>query len=106
MRTGMFFASLGMIIAFVIVNLSTNCLSVGADLSGLAPSYVNIKTGQVLCWFVAPHLVPWLIVSTDANFVAFLGSYTTMLSPVAALMIYDYYLLRPGKLSYLIILQQ
>lgn len=91
MRTGIFFASFGMIIALIVVNLGTNCLPVGADATGMVPKYITIVRGQVLCWLVTPLLFPWKIVSSGAAFLAFLGSYSVMLCPIAATMIYDYY---------------
>ncbi|EGV61715.1 hypothetical protein PSN45_000406 [Yamadazyma tenuis] len=97
MRTGIFFASLGMIIALVIVNVGTNCLPVGADATGMFPKYVNITRGQFLCWLVCPLLFPWKISSSGASFLAFLGSYSVMLCPIAATMIYDYFIIRRGN---------
>lgn len=97
MRTGMFFASLSMVYALVAVNLGTNCLPVGADLTAALPSFISIRRGQVICWILAPVLVPWLLVSSGAKFVAFLGSYTTLLSPIAATMILDYFYVRKGN---------
>lgn len=97
MRTGIFFASAGMIIALVIVNTGTNCLPVGADASGMFPRYITIVRGQVLCWLLAPLFFPWKMVTSGATFVTFLGSYTTMLCPIAATMIYDYFITRKGN---------
>lgn len=98
MRVGIFFACLGMIIALVAVNLGTNCLPVGADLTGMAPRYVTIVRGQFLCWLICPLLFPWKIVSSGAAFLAFLGSYSVMLCPICAVMIYDYYIIKKGNL--------
>lgn len=98
MRTGIFFASLGMIIALIAVNVGTNSLPVGADITGMFPKYVTIVRGQVICWFLCPLIVPWKIVSSGAGFLAFLGSYSVMLCPIAATMIYDYFFIRKGNL--------
>lgn len=97
MRTAMFFASLSMTFALLVVNLGTNCLPVGADASGMFPKYVTIVRGQVVCWIICPLLFPWKIISDGTKFVAFLGSYTTMLCPIAAVMIYDYFVVRKGN---------
>lgn len=97
MRTGVFFASLGMIIALVVVNLGSNCLPVGADATGMFPKYITIVRGQLLCWLLCPLLFPWKIVSSGSAFLAFLGSYSVMLCPIAATMIYDYFIIRKGN---------
>ena len=97
MRTGIFFASLSMVIALVVVNIGTNCLPVGADATGMFPKYITIVRGQIICWLLAPLFFPWKIVSTGAAFLAFLGSYSTMLCPIAAIMIYDYFIVRRGN---------
>ena len=97
MRTAMAFASFGMILALVIVNIGTNCLPVGADTTGMFPKYMTIVRGQLLCWIVCPLFFPWKMISSGAKFLAFLGSYSIMLCPVAAVMIYDYYFVRKGN---------
>lgn len=97
MRTAMVFACFGMILALVIVNIGTNCLPVGADTTGMFPKYMTIVRGQFLCWLVCPLFFPWKMISSGARFIAFLGSYSIMLCPIAAVMVYDYYFLRKGN---------
>lgn len=97
MRTAMVFASFGMILALVIVNIGTNCLPVGADTTGMFPKYMTIVRGQFLCWLVCPLFFPWKMISSGARFIAFLGSYSIMLCPIAAVMVYDYYFVRKGN---------
>lgn len=97
MRTGIFFASLGMIIALVAVNIGTNSLPVGADTTGMFPKYFTIVRGQLVCWLLCPLIVPWKIVASGSSFLAFLGSYSVLLCPIAAVMIYDYFFTRKGN---------
>lgn len=97
MRTGMFFASLSLIFALVVVNLGTNCLPVGADATGLFPKYLTIKRGQVLCWLICPALAPFKMISSGTKFLTFLGSYTVMMAPIISIMIYDYFFVRKGN---------
>lgn len=82
----------------MVVNLGTNCLPVGADATGMFPKYITIVRGQLLCWLLCPLLFPWKIVSSGSAFLAFLGSYSVMLCPIAATMIYDYFFIRKGNL--------
>ncbi|KAG0682721.1 hypothetical protein C6P40_003446 [Pichia californica] len=97
MRTAMVFSCFGMILALVIVNIGTNCLPVGADTTGMFPKYMTIVRGQFLCWLVCPLFFPWKMISSGARFIAFLGSYSIMLCPIAAVMVYDYYFVRKGN---------
>ncbi|KAL3479674.1 permease for cytosine/purines, uracil, thiamine, allantoin-domain-containing protein [Aspergillus californicus] len=96
-RAGMFFASLGMVLAIIATNAGTNSLPVGADLSGLFPRYINIVRGQVLCALLAPLCVPWKIISSAQTFLTFLGSYTVFLMPTCAIMVVDYWIIRKGN---------
>ncbi|KAL4969789.1 nucleobase cation symporter-1 family protein [Aspergillus stella-maris] len=96
-RAGMFFASLGMVLAIIATNAGTNSLPVGADLSGLIPRYINIVRGQILCAILAPLCVPWKIISSAQSFLTFLGSYTVFLMPTCGIMIIDYWIIRKGN---------
>ncbi|KAL4799633.1 permease for cytosine/purines, uracil, thiamine, allantoin-domain-containing protein [Aspergillus venezuelensis] len=96
-RAGMFFASLGMVLAIIATNAGTNSLPVGADLSGLIPRYINIVRGQILCALLAPLCVPWKIISSAQSFLTFLGSYTVFLMPTCGIMIIDYWVIRKGN---------
>ncbi|KAL4805341.1 permease for cytosine/purines, uracil, thiamine, allantoin-domain-containing protein [Aspergillus unguis] len=97
-RAGMFFASLGMVLAIIATNAGTNSLPVGADLSGLLPRYINIVRGQVLCAVLAPLCVPWKIIASAQSFLTFLGSYTVFLMPTCGVMVVDYWIIRRGNI--------
>ncbi|OKL60918.1 hypothetical protein UA08_03181 [Talaromyces atroroseus] len=96
-RAGIFFASLGMILAIIATNAGTNSLPVGADSSGLWPRYINIVRGQVICALLAPLCVPWKIIASASSFLTFLGSYTVFLMPICAIMVVDYWIIRKGN---------
>ncbi|OAA59715.1 Permease, cytosine/purines, uracil, thiamine, allantoin [Niveomyces insectorum RCEF 264] len=96
-RTAIFLACAIQILAVVATNLASNALPVGSDLSGLFPRYFNIVRGQVLCAVLALATVPWKIVASAASFLTFLGSYVCFLSPLVAVMITDYFLIRKGN---------
>ncbi|RFU27486.1 hypothetical protein B7463_g8855, partial [Scytalidium lignicola] len=97
-RTAVFLACLVQILAVVATNLASNALPVGSDLSGLFPRYFNIIRGQVLCALLSLATVPWKIVASAANFLTFLGSYVCFLSPLIAIMIVDYFIIRKGNI--------
>lgn len=96
-RAGVFFCSLGMLLAIVVTNAGSNSLPVGADITGIFPKWLTIVRGQCLCAALAPLLVPWKIIADATSFLTFLGSYTVFLMPICASMIVDYWLVRRGN---------
>ena len=96
-RAGIFFCSLGMLLAIVVTNAGSNSLPVGADITGIFPKWLTIVRGQILCAALAPLLVPWKIIANASSFLTFLGSYTVFLMPICACMVVDYWLLRRGN---------
>lgn len=96
-RAGIFFCSLGMLLAIVVTNAGSNSLPVGADITGLFPKWLTIVRGQCLCAALAPLLVPWNIIANATSFLTFLGSYTVFLMPICASMVVDYWLVRKGN---------
>lgn len=96
-RAGIFFASLGMMLAVAATNAGSNSLPVGADTTGLFPRYINIVRGQVICALLAPLCVPWKIISSASSFLVFLGSYTVFLMPICGIMVVDYWIIRKGN---------
>lgn len=85
-RAAVFLACLIQALAVVATNLAANALPVGSDLTGLFPRYFNIVRGQVLCAVLGIVVCPWLLVSTAAGFLTFLGSNLIFLSPLVSIM--------------------
>ena len=96
-RCAVFLACFVQIMAVLATNLASNCLPVGADLTGLFPRYFTIVRGQALCAILSLACVPWKIISSAQNFLTFLGSYVCFVSPVIFIMIMDYFFIRKGN---------
>ncbi|OAA54378.1 Permease, cytosine/purines, uracil, thiamine, allantoin [Niveomyces insectorum RCEF 264] len=97
-RTAIFLACLVQALAVVATNLASNCLPVGADLTGLFPRYFNIPRGQVFCVVISLVTVPWKMQVSAQAFLSFLGSYVVFVGPVIGIMITDYVIVRKGNI--------
>ncbi|KAL0569203.1 hypothetical protein V5O48_012768 [Marasmius crinis-equi] len=97
-RFGVFLAAGSMALALIAVNLSTNCLPFGSDLTALFPKYMTIKRGQFICCLAGLVIAPWKILKNGQTFLAFLSGYGYWLAPGAAILCVDYYLTLKGNI--------
>lgn len=64
----------------------------------LAPKYINIRRGQMIAITVGVWgFVPWKVLNSAANFLAFMSSYSIVLAPIAMIMVVDYYVVKHQK---------
>jgi NCS1 family nucleobase:cation symporter-1 len=96
-RAARFFGAFSFALAALGVNISANSLSAANDLTALFPRYVNIRRGQLLCAVLAWALVPWKILSSAINFLNFMAAYAVFLGPIAAIMVFDFWLIHKRK---------
>jgi nucleobase:cation symporter-1, NCS1 family len=96
-RAARFFAAFSFALAALGVNISANSLSAANDLMALAPRFINIRRGQLLtavfCW----ALVPWKILKSAGSFLNFMSAYSIFLAPIAAIMLFDFYVVHKRK---------
>ena len=90
-RSCKFFAGFAFSLAALGVNISANSLSAANDLAALAPSYINIRRGQLICALIAWVMVPWKILATAAGFLNFMSAYSVFLGPIAAILVWDFW---------------
>ncbi|KAG8946456.1 hypothetical protein FRC04_011632 [Tulasnella sp. 424] len=99
-RAAAFFASFCFALATVATNIGANSISCANDLTALAPRYINIRRGQVICALIGGWvLCPWEILASAIGFLTFMGGYTIVLGPISAIMIVDYYLVHKKKID-------
>ena len=56
-----------MMLSYLVMNLTTNSMPFGSDLSAMFPRWMTIQRGQVLCTLLGIAIVPWkLLVSAQA----------------------------------------
>ncbi|OKL63541.1 hypothetical protein UA08_02038 [Talaromyces atroroseus] len=97
-RAGVFFASASFAFATMGTSIACNIVPFAADVTCLAPKYVNIIRGQFICLILAFAIVPWRIVSSANGFLSFLSGYSIFQGSVVSIMTVDYFLLRRGNL--------
>lgn len=96
-RAGAFFAGLAFTYSQIVYNVMGNAFAGGMDFSGLFPRIINIRRGAyitlILCWVIQP----WLIYNTSSTFVTVMSSFSVFVSPLIAIMICDYWVVRKRK---------
>ncbi|WWD16896.1 hypothetical protein CI109_101328 [Kwoniella shandongensis] len=97
-RFGIFLAAVAMALAYLAVNLATNSLPFGSDVSALFPRWMTIRRGQVICTALGIVIVPWKLLVSATAFITFLSGYGYWLAPIAACMFTDYYVVKKGNL--------
>lgn len=100
-----FFAALSFALASLGVNISANSLSAANDFMALAPRFINIRRGQLLCAFLSWCLVPWRILESAGSFLNFMSAYAVFLGPIAGIMLWDYWVVKRRKYNVLALYQ-
>lgn len=90
-RACRFFGAFSFALASLGVNISANSLSAANDFTALAPGFLNIRRGQILCALLSWALVPWKILASAGNFLSFMSAYAIFLGPIAAIMLLDFW---------------
>jgi cytosine/uracil/thiamine/allantoin permease len=104
-RACRFFAAFSFALASLGVNISANSISAANDLTALFPSYVDLRRGQIICGILSWCLVPWKILASAGNFLNFMSAYAIFLGPIAAIMLWDFWVLKRRKYDTLALYQ-
>lgn len=96
-RPARFFAAASFGLAALGVNISANSLSAANDLAALFPRYINLRRGQLLCALLCWALVPWKILASAGSFLNFMSAYAIFLGPIAAIMLFDFWVVHKRK---------
>lgn len=86
-------------IAYVALNLATNALPFGSDVSAIFPRWMTIRRGQVISAFLGVAIVPWKILNSAKAFITFLSGYGYFLAAIAAVLSTDYFIIKKGNLK-------
>ncbi|KAH1454859.1 hypothetical protein KXX13_001292 [Aspergillus fumigatus] len=104
-RACRFFAAFSFALASLGVNISANSISAANDLTALAPQYINLRRGQIICAILSWCLVPWKILASAGSFLNFMSAYAIFLGPVGAIMLWDFWLVKRRKYDTLALYQ-
>ncbi|KAJ6101737.1 hypothetical protein N7499_001367 [Penicillium canescens] len=104
-RACRFFGGFSFALASLGVNISANSLSAANDFTALAPEYINIRRGQILCALLSWCLVPWKILESAGNFLTFMSAYAIFLGPIASIMLFDFWVINRRRYDSLALYQ-
>ncbi|KAE8410220.1 permease for cytosine/purines, uracil, thiamine, allantoin-domain-containing protein [Aspergillus pseudocaelatus] len=104
-RACRFFGAFSFALASLGVNISANSISAANDLTALAPGYINLRRGQIICGLLSWCLVPWKILVSAGNFLNFMSAYAIFLGPIAGIMLFDFWVLKDRKYDTLALYQ-
>lgn len=96
-RAGTFFAGLGLLSVTVFVNYTQNCVSSGMDVAMLLPRYVTQRRGAIIFSILGVLANPWRFLTQAITFITVLSSFGVFMSPAAAILVVDFWLIRKTK---------
>ncbi|CUM68154.1 uncharacterized protein PRCAT00005871001 [Priceomyces carsonii] len=101
-RAGAFFAGLAYTFSQASYNTYGNGFAGGMDLSGLfskSSKIFNIRRGSIFVALLSWVVQPWLMYNTSSTFVTVMSSFSVFMTPLIAIVICDYWLIRKRKLK-------
>jgi NCS1 family nucleobase:cation symporter-1 len=113
-RAGTFFAGLGLLSVTVFVNYTQNCVSSGMDVAMLGKSFTSSREEELTNYIIVPKYVsqrrgaiifsilgvlanPWRFLTQAETFITVLSSFGVFMSPAAAILIVDFWIIRRQK---------
>ncbi len=93
-------AMLALCLATLATNLAANVVGPANDFSNLAPRLVSFRAGGLITGIIGFLIMPWKLVSDPSGFIfTWLVGYSSLLGPIAGIMIADYFVRRKRILS-------
>ena len=93
-------AVFGIVIATLSVNIAANVVSPANDFANLAPRRISFQTGGLITGILGILCMPWKLMQDPATYLGgWLVGVSTLLGPVAGILIADYFLLRKTQLD-------
>lgn len=91
---------LGLAVATLTTNIAANVVAPANDFSNLSPQRISFRRGALITAAVGILMMPWRLYNDAAAYIfAWLIGYSTLLGPIAGIMIADYFVLRRGMLD-------
>lgn len=93
-------ATIALVLATLNVNVAANIVSPANDFSNLYPRRISFKLGGAITCLVGLVMQPWKLLASYGNFIiGWLVGYSSVLGPVAGILIADYFVLRKTNLD-------
>jgi NCS1 family nucleobase:cation symporter-1 len=89
-----------LLIATITTNLAANVVAPSNGFSNLLPKYISFRMGGFITAGLGIAIMPWkLMESAGAYLFVWLVGYSSLLGPIAGILLADYFLLRKSKLN-------
>ncbi len=96
----LFVGFFGIVIASLSVNIAANTVSPAYDFSNCFPKHISFKMGGLITGIIGILIMPWKLLSDPSGYVfTWLGTYSGILGPIAAIIICDYWVIKKTKLN-------
>lgn len=93
-------ALVALLLATLTTNTAANVVSPSNDFSNLSPRRISFRTGGIITGVLGVLMMPWkLLADQNAYIFGWLVGYSSLLGPIAGIMIADYFVLRKGTLD-------
>jgi len=98
--------SLGVVIATLTTNIAANVVAPANGFSNIAPSKISYKMGVIATIIISIAFQPWWIFGGAGAYIfGWLGTYGSILSPIAAIFVADYYLVKKRNIDVMALFQ-
>lgn len=92
-------AMIAVAVATLATNIAANIVSPANDFSNLCPSRISFRLGGLITGIIGILIFPWKLIAHPQGYIFnWLIAYSSLLGPVAGIMIADYYLVRKREL--------
>ncbi|MCP3944327.1 MAG: NCS1 family nucleobase:cation symporter-1 [Desulfobacteraceae bacterium] len=87
-------------IATLSTNVAANVVGPANDFSNVIPTKINFKLGGMITAFIGIIIMPWKLIADPQGYIfVWLIGYSSLLGPIAGILLVDFYILRKQKLQ-------
>ena len=91
---------LTLVIATLNMNIAANVVASANDFSNLNPKKISFKTGGFITAGLGIAIMPWKLLATSGDYIfVWLVGYSSLLGPIAGILIADYFFIRKQQLD-------
>lgn len=99
-------AALGLVVATLTTNIAANVVAPANGFSNISPNRISYKMGVVATVIISVAFQPWWIFGGAGSYIfGWLGTYGSILSPIAAIFVADYYLVKKRNIDVMALFQ-
>ncbi|MFL9483390.1 NCS1 family nucleobase:cation symporter-1 [Chitinophagaceae bacterium LWZ2-11] len=92
-------AMIAVAISTLATNIAANIVSPANDFANLAPKKINFRKGGYITGIIGILIFPWKLIADPSGYIfTWLVGYSSLLGPVGAIMIIDYYFIHKKQL--------